>query len=153
MLKLWDYQCLVCGHIHERLAKTAPSTMRLRCPRCQCKTKHEKRFPLVAEYHGEKTHNPVVYGGRFDTMGAVKPNKLPPLPVGDPETDPVSGRTSRGVTFDQLYDYTKANRELIHANREIKKQNLAKKKRAAALKRGEAVNMRRDRCIGDPKGI
>jgi hypothetical protein len=97
---------------------------------------------------GEKTHNPLVYGGTYDTAGYKRGPKLPELKFGEPET--VNGRTSRGVDVDALRDYAKANKDLLAEHRRIKDENKQKQKRAKALKRGEVVNFRVDKCKGDP---
>jgi hypothetical protein len=87
---------------------------------------------------GEKIMNPQVSGGSYDTMGKKKGPRLPELP------DNATGEEIRDFVRSKPYQEIKKER------RAIGKENAMKRARARALRRGENVNMRRDRLPGDP---
>jgi hypothetical protein len=128
---------------------------------------------LPAPYMGEKVCNPLARGGVCDTMGERELLPLPDLPGAEEHSEKMRQRLKglpdnasekeKDAAFEaatrdapSCADYatmfeSKEYKEVERKNNQIKKENAAKKKRADALKRGETVNMKRDKCIGDPK--
>lgn len=140
MLRLYDWECTLCGTVHEELVEGGERRSRCECPDCRTTTMHERCFPKPAAYMGEKVYNPMVAGGAFDTTGQARLPELPKLPHG-------VERTSDNLR--QLH----ATKEYKHAQSErkrISEQNRAKRKRAALIKQGANINMRRDKLPGDP---
>lgn len=154
-----------------------PSEMILHCHRCNDVTIHHSVIGLPAPYMGEKILNPQMYGGTYDTMGAREMEDLPDLPgqaehsakmrkslskfsdaewssMPKRERDAAIGEACKDAPSSADYASLFAKpeyKEVEHANQEIAKQNRSKRKRAKAIARGENVNMRRDKCPGDPK--
>lgn len=146
MYRLHDWECCACSTVHECLTdvptgETPPRLSVQWCPVCEGDGQHERLISLVAEYHGERTLNPMVHGGSFDTMGKAPIPDLPDIPG-----------SARGDTEDyrQLFA-TPEWKEARAAQRNVIRLNNEKKKRARALARGQQVNFRRDKCVGDPK--
>lgn len=179
MFRLYDFECLECGNIQEILVDTprgeSPSKITQGdCETCEATTSFERRLSLPAPYMGERVLNPVMHGGRFDTAGMRDLPDLPDLP-GETErqakvaakidamgvdkmparersraivgasSDAPSSNDYRSLFESREYKRAKRDRELINS------ENAEKRKRHAAIKRGENINMRRDRCKGDPK--
>ncbi len=128
---------------------------------------------MPARYMGETNLSPPVYGGRFDTMGHAPMPEIPDLP-GEAEyrarvkakTDALGPRASwdevhstmRSMVNEapSLRDYGEhmskpETKEIVKERKRIGAQNARKQMRAAAMRRGENVNFRRDRLAGDPK--
>jgi hypothetical protein len=179
MWKPIDFECDVCGFKHEEffdigMGAERPTHTVLACPGCNGElTMHHSVIGLPAPYMGEKVLNPRMYGGNYDTMGAREFEPLPDLPGQEehsaklrkamsqlPDTASSAERSAvfreacndapSSADYASLFarpEYKEAER----ANKEIAKQNASKRKRAKAIARGENVNMRRDRCPGDPK--
>jgi hypothetical protein len=118
---------------------------------------HERRISCPAPYMGEKVLNPMVSGGGFDTTGH---KALPALPEfkdsgevfrDDPRSEASPGNRGK-VAREALTEHFQSSdfKEAKRARAAVKAENKQKQKRAAAIRRGENVNMRRDRCAGDP---
>lgn len=146
--------------------------------RCGCaddkETPHTRLISLVGPYMGEKVMNPQIMGGKHDTMGyRSHPVDLPDLPGQAEHQDYLASRLSElpanhtaedrkavlrdcqatapsTADYNELFkrpEYREAER-IIDRN---KKENASKRKRAAAIAKGENINMRRDKALGDPK--
>ena len=111
------------------------------CPRCKEALPHRRVLSLPAPYLGERVRNPCVRGGAFDTMGNAPVPALPDLPAG------VESNTENYRQLFASTEWQEARSEV----KEVNRRNARKRKRAAALERGENINMRRDKCDGDPK--
>lgn len=174
MFRLFDWECQVCGFVEEHLAivpqgEPPPRTIQAACARCRKATIKDRLFPLPAKYLGECECNAVVRGGKYDTAGMRKLERLPELP-GEAEhqrrctevaakiSDPAERRQAvlaMAKEGPQAADYAAhfnkpEYREVERRRAKTKRENRAKQKRLAALRRGERVNMRRDKCAGDP---
>ena len=82
----------------------------------------------------------MVYGGRFDTGGAVHPPKLPPRLPADATADDYMHRWSGN-------EFKECKAEILNTH----KENRAKRKRADLIKQGATIDLRKDRLPGDPK--
>ena len=145
MHRMFDWRCASCGSTRERIvwvpARAAnPTTMTLWCDACAAKTEHERLISMPARYMGDRVRNPCVTGGSFDTMGFAPVQPLPDLP---------DGADSTLDNYKQLWS-GKDWQEKRALQREQNRKNREKRRRAAALQRGASVNMRVDRCAGDP---
>jgi hypothetical protein len=174
MFRLFDWECQVCGDKEEHLAcvpsgESPPRTIDATCDACGKVTRKDRLFPLPAKYMGEAACNAVVRGGKYDTAGMRKLEKLPPLP-GEAEhqrrcseaaakcetaseaRQAVLAMAKEGPTAaDYAAHFAKPEyREAERRRRRTQRENKQKQKRLAALRRGEPVNMRRDKCAGDP---
>ncbi len=142
----------------------------LDCDICGEETEQERLISAPAPYMGERLLNPIVRGGSYDTAGDAP---MPSYPDAPGEAEHVAKIQSKLSALGQ--DAPQAERyeamasvasdapdiishmgkpECIEIKKERKRigeQNIAKKQRLRALKRGENVNMRRDRLAGDPK--
>lgn len=172
-----DYRCCECKRIHEEMVWVSSGTARPKsgvfvCPSCEDETTHESVIGLTAPYMGEKVLNPEMYGGTCDTMGAVQHMPLPDLPGQEEHSakirkamsqlpDSASSKERKSVFSEACKDapssadyqslFSKPEYKEVEAvNDKITKENTAKRKRAKAMRRGENVNMRRDKCPGDP---
>jgi hypothetical protein len=145
MFRLYDWECNKCETVidamidvpHGEAPRDNAQFYCLICKRVRPMTRCQVN--LIAEYHGERVLNPIVHGGEFDTAGAAKVPMVPML--------------RDGATMEELRDHVRKP-EYIEAKRvrsEVIAQNKAKKKRLALIKKGEYINMRRDRLPGDPK--
>lgn len=146
MYRLYDWRCRVCERTDEHLTQcrdgTKPKRQMLLCCRwCGVPRVHDRMISPPAPYMGERVINPMVRGGRFDTMGHEAPPMLPDLP---------SGVESTTSNYRQLFA-TPEWKEARAEQKEVARRNAQKRKRAAAIERGENINMRRDKCDGDPK--
>jgi hypothetical protein len=172
--RLYDWQCEDCGSVSERLVTVphgeAPArSYELECLACADYTDHTRLISPPARYMGEKVHNPMISGGRFDTTGH-RPLPAYPDMAGEAEYNtrlqarlaeaPASERRAvmreMGNSAPSLYDYHEHMskpevREIAKERKRIASENKQKQKRLAALKRGESVNFKRDRVAGDPK--
>jgi hypothetical protein len=150
MFRLYDFECTSCGWIRESVVQfdtddSPPTHVFMHCPMCDTDENHKRIIvSMPAPYMGEKVLNPMVSGGQFDTVGNAPVAKLPDIP--------------KGLTDDKDISY--AHRELFNSpewkeakaqRREDNRKNSEKRKRAAAIKAGANVNMRTDKCAGDPK--
>ena len=179
MWKPVDFECEICGFKREEFVDVPvggerPSTHRFSCPGCNGElTLHHSVIGLPAPYMGEKILNPQMFGGNFDTMGAREFEPLPDLPGQEEHSakirkamsqlpDTATSQERKAAFSDACRDaptsadyssmFSKPEyKEVEQVNAEIAKQNKAKRKRAKAISRGENVNMRRDKCPGDPK--
>lgn len=145
MYRLYDVQCLRCGRVSEALiacrrGKLPQAQVWEPCPQCGRVRRHARLLSPPAPYMGEKVYNPHVSGGAFDTLGQEAVPALPDLPP---------GVESNSDNYRQLF----ASQEWIETRaevREVNRKNAQKRKRAAAIARGDNINMRRDKCDGDP---
>lgn len=176
MYRLFDFECDSCGTRAEALVsvpagESPPKSIEADCWMCECVTGHSRIMPLVARYLGEKVFNPAVYGGRFDTMGHQALPSLPDVPgwseaerqaetalrdLPDNHTLDQRREALRSVEFPGADAYMELaakpeTKEIKRERKRIAEQNAQKKQRAAAIRRGDNVNMRTDRCAGDPK--
>lgn len=155
-----------------------PAAAEFVCPYCGIgddgdgRREHHAIMGLPAPYMGEKILNPPMYGGTYDTMGAREMQDLPDLP-GQAEhsaklrkamaalPDTATSEERKAVFGDACKDApssadyaslfkTPEYKEAERANKQIATENAAKRKRAKAIAKGENVNMRRDKCPGDP---
>ena len=178
MLRLWDWECSGCRTRQEHLIEVpkgqwVPKVAQFDCPVCGEVTHQGRLMSAPAPYMGEKTLNPIVRGGRFDTAGNQELPELPQCP-GEAEAQAKASRAIaslpptatreeiRAAAFEasdscrpKLDDYaahfeSPAYKDADKRRAEVAKRNAKKRKRLRALKRGENVNMRRDRCAGDP---
>ena len=146
MYRLYDVECSDCLCRYERLVDvpgggTPPRTFEAQCDVCEEVSEHEVMLSCPAPYMGESVYNPHVRGGDFDTLGNAPVPELPDLP---------KGVDSNSDNYKQLWstpEWKEARAEI----KEVNRCNAHKRKRAAALHRGENINMRRDKCAGDPK--
>lgn len=146
MHRLFDWQCSSCGTVTEQIVvfpqgARAPSVIVAPCEVCETDEPHDRLLSTPARYMGDRPRNPCVTGGGFDTMGYSPVQSLPDLP---PDAD------STLDNYKALWSTTdwKEKRAL---QREQNRKNREKRKRAAALASGATVNMRVDKCAGDPK--
>lgn len=145
MFRSFDWECQTCGNVDWRVVgvpsgSSVPTEHLWPCDMCEAETLHDRVLSLPAPYMGERVYNPQVAGGKFDTLGhKIGPSLPPPLPPEAKAGDWVDRWQSKEF---------KERKAAIVANN---KENAAKRKRAAALKRGENVNMRTDKLAGDPK--
>lgn len=156
--------------------KVPPKGKKLECPWCEGDHPHVRLLSVPAEVHCDKVHNPKVMGGEFDTLGHRPLPKLPELGghdsnavdrslsqklacVSDNAPPEVAHEIVRAHNKDkggpELCDYKKhfesSDWKFAKLKQdEVKEQNRQKKARRRALERGEPVNMRRDKCAGDP---
>jgi len=82
----------------------------------------------------------MVYGGRFDTGGAVHPPKLPPRLPADATADDYMHRW-------RSKEFQECKSEVLNTH----KENRAKRKRADLIKQGATIDLRKDKLPGDPK--
>lgn len=153
MFRRYDWECQQCSAVFERIvqfpqAQPAPKTLgeveaeELTCPSCNGDASTAQRLiSMPAEYHGERVLNPIVRGGKFDTVGArtVPRHGLGSLP------DHCTYAEAREFTQRPEYQEWRKEKKAVQA------ENATKRKRMAALAAGAPVNFRRDRCPGDPK--
>lgn len=173
MMRLFDWSCSSCGTRAEQLVRVPAGQdlvkrRALPCDPCGGYELHAVALSLPAPYMGERVINPMVRGGSFDTMGYRQQPALPDLP-GEREhserlskalaSAPVSERRSvaseMSKTAPTMADYSAlfsspGYKEVVAERKRIRAENAEKRKRLAAIKRGENINMRRDRCAGDP---
>jgi hypothetical protein len=118
--------------------------------------------------------NPAMHGSRFDTLGHETIPDLPPTPgvrehaakvneiarslpgdvVGDRRRIEASRMAGPGPdAADVMAHHAKPEiKEIKAARARVKARNKRKRERAKALAQpGSTVNMRRDKCEGDPK--
>src|SRR3990167_3168075 len=174
MFRSWDWECARCGTEQWALidvphGQPSPTRTTMPCGACSAETMHERLPPLLATYMGERVCNPMVSGGSFDTTGNVQPPPLPDLPGANEHAAKATqtlARAGRGNLAEarretaqdapSAADYatlfkSPEYREVKAAREKVKRENVQKKQRLSALRRGEQVNFRRDKCIGDPK--
>jgi hypothetical protein len=176
MLRLNDWECSLCKRKAEHYVDVdhgtkLPKKTTLHCAHCDRKAPHERMLSLPAPYMGERTFNPLISGGDYDTTGhapmpdyttanwETEHNKriqrtFAALPANVTEYERRSALNEVAKEAPSVYDYGKhlsspENREIAKVRKAIGKQNNAKKKRFEALKRGEQVNFRRDKVAGE----
>lgn len=150
----FDWCCTVCEWTQWELVdvphgERPPKQAVFTCDICEEEQTFDRIVSLVAEYHGEKVLNVPVYGGQFDTMGKRALPSMDMLP-----TLPADASASDCREQIDAYKERFASSEWKELKKErasIAKENAAKRKRAAAIARGENINMRRDKLSGDPK--
>jgi len=178
MFRLFDWECHDCGRVIEEMIdvprdEDPPTTIQHPCICCDGPAIFERLFPLPAPYLGEKVHNYAQCGGSFDTMGH---RKLPSLPTAPgmaehrreverftatlpsdmaPEqraNEVFSQFEGKGPSGADLQDHfqTPAFKKAKAERKKVRAQNAEKKRRASAIAKGENVNMRYDKCAGDP---
>jgi hypothetical protein len=178
MFRLYDFECIECGTLNEHLVEVPHgSTVELGqilfCSLCGKYTLHSWRLSIPAKYLGECWCAPQIRGGAYDTMGEKEHIPTPDLP-GQAEYQEKLAERLRGVRehassqeFKSAWaeatrdapsssDYatlfsTPEYKEAVRVNNQITEENEGKKKRAAAIRRGENVNFKKDKCFGDPK--
>ena len=143
MFRQYDWQCETCGGVTEHLVQfpqgeKPPSTIIDECSQCGTDQTLSRCLSLPSPYMGETVLNPMVSGGRFDTVGHKKPPPMPMLPEG------LNASAKKDFFNSKQYKEAKASRQRVI------KQNRAKQKRAALIKSGANINMRTDRLPGDP---
>jgi len=174
MFRLFDFECQVCGTKEEHLM-SVPSgelpgrTIETGCYECKRCTTWDRLISKPARYMGEAACAPVVRGGKYDTAGMRKLPRLPQLP-GEAEHERRCSEVAAGISDPterrqavlrmakegpQAADYARhfasaEYRDAEKRRRRVARENRQKKKRLAALRRGEHVNFRRDKCAGDP---
>jgi hypothetical protein len=144
MFRLFDWQCCECGAVEEQLIGVergdfVPDLAIFFCAKCSTTTNQTRCVSLPAPYMGERPLNPMVTGGQFDTMGY--------------EREPNSSVLRDGMTVGE-FNEARHSKEYKETRREVdavRERNKAKRERAAAIKRGENINMRTCRLPGDPK--
>lgn len=176
--RFYDWECGVCSARREALlwvdgGSEPDKRTKLRCDKCGRITTHTRLVSLPAPYTGEQVHNPMVTGGRYDTMGhepmpdvptnrhlaehqarcsaalASLPDSLSPQ---ERHRAVCAAVGSSPNVCDIQSHYNKPEvKEVLAERNKIKQRNKQKRARAAALASGAPVNMRRDRCPGDPK--
>lgn len=145
MFRCFDWECGHCGQAAEstdayQQGRSIPRERHAYCGHCGFKTKQRRLPPLVGPYTGEQTRNPMVSGGKFDTMGYETVPRLPEIP------EAAMGTVQDLKGFVQGKEYVEAKR----IRREVVARNKAKRRRAELLKAGAPINMRRDKLPGDP---
>lgn len=172
-MPLYDLECMTCELVHEGFAHYNKSgRYQLVCAKCRKETTHRRLPSLIAKYMGEKLMNFEVAGGSFDTMGKRRLSKPPSfteadehsrkqaaaikaLPLNASRADIVEAAESVGKGPSGADWRAHLNRpdvkEARALRREEMRRNRLKQKRAAAIKRGENINMRNTRLPGDPK--
>lgn len=150
----YDWECTQCGCVAWHLVdvphgELPPRTAELPCLECDEMTEHDKVISLVAAYMGEKMLNPIVHGGKFDTAGR---RELPSMPAFDnlPPDASISARKERVDAYRERFQSNEW-REMKRERAAIRAENAQKRQRLAAIARGDNINMRRDKCAGDPK--
>ncbi len=141
----YDFQCARCTETHPDLVwvphgQKPPKRARIFCRTCGDNTMHDRLISAPAKYTYDRPFAPVVYGGKYDTMGHRQSGvELPDLP--------------RDATFDQARDVlmSKDRREKVEANLAVARENKLKRKRAAAMKKDPNLNLRAHRLPGDPE--
>ena len=177
MLRLFDWECSACKEQHENLAEIPhgklPRSVTFECPYCEETVRQRRLISLPAPYMGEKNLSPIVKGGSFDTVGHRKLPDLPDLPgakehsaktqaalralppnatQGDRQATILKAGKDAPRASDYMALFNKPEyKEAESARKQVAKQNADKKKRHRALTRGENVNFRRDKALGDPK--
>ncbi len=179
MYRLFDWQCQRCKARNEHLNKVpagedSPSSAVLWCPTCATDTPHDRLMSAPARYCGEDYHNPKMRGSRFDTLGHEAMPRLPPTPgmrehtakinaigrslpddiVGSDRRIEASRKAGKGPDISDIMSHHNKPevREVKEARAQVRARNKRKRERVAALSApGNTVNMRRDKCAGDPK--
>lgn len=181
MFRLYDFECEICGDKKEHLVdvpngEKPPKETKIYCdcrPNHPLGIFHKRVVSKPARYMGECYCAPQVNGGEFDTMGMKELLPTPDLPGQDKYQELVAKRMEgvrenaspdevrqafRDATKDapSSSDYaalfqTSEYKEARRVNEKIKEENKQKRKRAAALKKGENINFKKDKCLGDPK--
>ncbi len=175
--KLIDFRCDECGHEMESLVDVPhdskrPTWRSTTCKECGSITRQSALIGLPAPYMGERVCNPQQYGGPCDTMGHKEPPPLPDLhgasehraklaermrdvPNNAPRKEAQAAFAAASHDAPSSADYATlfASKEYKSAEAErthIQKQNEQKRARASAIAKGENINMKRDKCAGDP---
>lgn len=173
LMPLYDLECLTCGAVQEdRQPYNESGRYGLDCIMCEIKTEHRRLPSLFAPYMGEHVFNPEVVGGKFDTMGNGRVQRMPEfraakehdaklssavkdLPPDAPRDQVREAMRSAGPgpsAADWREHLKKPEvKEAKKLAAEQRRNNRLKRARAGAIKRGENINMRRDRLPGDPK--
>lgn len=175
--KLIDFQCRKCQSVSEELiilreGDRRPKQRIAYCMPCNEETEQDAIMGLPAPYMGEKVCNPEMYGGECDTMGFKPMPDLPDLPGAEEHAEKVRQRMRKipdnapkhvkeaalneaardapsSADYARLFE-TKEYKDAEKQRERIAKENKAKRKRAKAILSGENVNMKRDKCAGDP---
>lgn len=142
--RIYDWECGGCNSEREcvvsyETGKAPPLRQPLYCHTCKAETEHRRLLALPGPYYGEKVLNPLVSGGQFDTAGYERA----PMPKYPDPSIPFEGRVD--------YYRSKEHKEIMKERKEIIGRNKAKRRRAELIKRGENINIRRDKLPGDPK--
>ena len=143
MFRNYDWQCSKCDSVKEFLVEfpqgdKPPKVIIEQCAPCQKETKMTRCLVLPSKYMGETVVNPMVAGGRFDTVGQRKLPDLPQMPEG------LNASGKKDFFNSKEFQSAKKRRE------SVKKQNKAKQKRADLIRKGANINMRNDKLPGDP---
>lgn len=141
----YDFECSECETVHPDLVwvehgEKPVAMAELWCTACGDYTGHERRISCPAKYTYDRSFSPVVYGGKYDTMGHKQDAvELPDLP--------------RDASFDQARDVlmSKERREKVDAKRALARENKLKRERAKAMKKDPHLSMRAHRLPGDPE--
>ena len=143
MFRNYDWQCSKCDGVTEHVVQfqqgeKPPKTIVDDCSHCETEQTLSRCLSLPSPYMGETVVNPMVSGGRFDTVGR---KKLPPMPT---MPDGLNASGKKDFFNSRQYKDAKVKRQRVI------KENRAKQKRAALIKSGANINMRTDRLPGDP---
>jgi len=172
-----DWQCDTCKATSNHLTWVGHGDERPResiqhCDDCDAETSHHSVMGMPAMYLGERILNPKAYGGQCDTMGFKEFLPLPEMrgekehsakirdrmstlspeaPKGDRDMAFSKACTDAPTAADYAAHFSRPEyKEIEKKNEQIAKENAQKRARAAAWKKGEQVNFRRDKCAGDP---
>lgn len=154
-----------------------PKTTRIHCRTCDDHTVHVRVMSAPAKYMGESVVNVPVYGGKFDTMGnqqLPQYTEMPGLAAAQSAAEEAIAKAgvssindarerkqaiadaTRHIDFPSAAAYVDhqakpENKEIAKERKRVAESNAQKQKRAAAIRRGENINMRTDKCANDPK--
>jgi hypothetical protein len=171
---LYDLACTECGTVHEDIRPYQESRRyRAECVGICGRWQDHVRLPsLFASYMGEKVQSPIVLGGKFDTAGHAKTQRLPDFKEAiehDAHVNANIAKLGRNPSDEAVRDAARAAgpgpstadwrehikkpafKEAKKQQNEQRRQNRLKRMRAKAINRGENVSVRRDRLPGDPK--
>lgn len=179
MYRLIDWECDRCkycitgGLTDIPHGTERPKTRVDECPVCEADTPQHSVMGAPAKYMGDKVHNPMIYGGACDTMGCKELEPLPELPAGLDHSvklreslkgiSPATPKAEANKAFrDACKDAPTSDDYAAHFKRpdwieanarndKIKAENAQKRARLKAGLGGQEVNMRVDKCAGDPK--
>lgn len=139
----YDFLCWDCNTKATHLVDvpgggTPAKHYKLECKRCGKETGHERVMSAPAVYVYDRPYAPIVYGGKFDTMGYKNPPRLPDIPDG------AAFDQARDILTSKKWDDKAKERLAQHRENEIKR------KRAAAMRKGEGIDIRKNPLPGDP---
>jgi hypothetical protein len=171
-MPIYDLRCLTCDCVTEHAREyNEHGFYEAECPDCGL-VNHQRMPSLFSQYMGEKVFTPMVSGGKFDTTGHAKVARIPTFKEADEYDAKVNDNIAKLPRNAGMGEVREAVRsagngpsmadwrshlvkpEVKDAKKqraEDLKRNAAKRKRAAAINRGENINIRQARLPGDPK--